>query len=157
MALNRKQRRDTAIKGKTYYGEIKHPLMLAELRVYVNKEMPRGVMIVSAGEGERLKELIDDASDKDTKKAIADHAEELEREANEPKTVSVDDINKLILQVEAEGAKVNRDEYAIYALDLVTFDGELADYPLDVVRVVREAMPDDAYVMVTKRVAEPTN
>lgn len=155
MALNREKRRRLALKGKTYYGEIVNPLMIADLKVYVNKEMPDGVMIVSVAEGERLKKLIDDASEKDTAEAVEQHARKAEAEAKEM-TFTPARIVETIEGMEKNGAKVSNDTHAIYALDTVTFEGKFSEYPLDIVIVPAEAMPDDTYLMVAKRATTET-
>ena len=81
--LNRKQRRDTAIKGKDYYGELTHNVGIANLRVYTNRNMPDGVMIVSPAEGDRLQKLVDEATAKSLQEKVNEKAEVVESDTAE--------------------------------------------------------------------------
>lgn len=148
MALNRQQRRKTAIKGKTFYGEIKHTIMIADLKVYVNKDMPDGVMIVNEKEGERLRELIDAEVARKAREQAEQSAKEM---VGEEGKVSIIQIMDMIADLTNAGATVTPDDYVIYATEDTKFSGSLENYPLEIVRKSKEEMPDDTVVVVAKR------
>lgn len=150
MALNRKQRRDTAIKGKTYYGELRHQVMIADLRVYVNKEVPDGVMIVSEAEGDRLQALVDEATSKAVTKAVEDHKTDLEEEAKHSKELTIERAIDLIAGITSAGGTVTPEDYAIYAKPDVVFVGKRSDYPLEIITSDTN-LPDGVSVIVAKR------
>lgn len=144
MALNRKQRRDTAIKGKDYYGEITQQIMIADLRVYSNKNIPDGVMIVSEKEADRLKAMIDDANSK----AIED-AEALARE-NAPRVYRLD-VDQMVADIEKAGGKVTPEDYAIYVAEGVVLEGDFDSQPLDVIEATKDKLPADTLCIVAKK------
>lgn len=146
MALNRQQRRKTAIKGKTFYGEIKHTIMIADLKVYVNKDMPDGVMIVNEKEGERLRELIDAEVARKAHEQAERSAKEM---VGEEGKVSIIQIMDMIADITNAGGKVTPEDYAIYATEDTKFSGSLDNYPLEVIR--KNDMPEGTTVLVAKR------
>lgn len=131
MALNRKQRRATAIKGKTFTGEIKHTIMIADLKVYVNKEMPDGVMIVNEKEADRLRELIDAEVARNAREQAERSAKEM---VGEEGKVSIIQIMDMIAEITKAGGEVTPKDYAIYAREETQFSGSPENYPLEIIR-----------------------
>lgn len=140
MAFNREQRRKTALKGKTYQGELTHQLLIADLKVYTNKDMPDGVMIVSPTEAERLQAIVDGAVAKKASEKSRDH----------DKMVFMADAYEGIDKVEKSGVKkVTNEEYAFFVSPDAVLEVPAESYPLEV--IISETMPADTLCMVAKR------
>lgn len=140
MAFNRKQRRATALKGDSYYGELTHQIVIADLKVYSNKDLPDGVMIVSVKEADRLQKLVDEASVRQAseKAKIAD------------KMVYMADAFEGIDKIEKSGVKeVTKDEYAFYVAPDAVLEVPAESYPLEV--IISENLPAGTLCMVAKK------
>lgn len=142
--LNRKERRKSALKGEGYYAELTHKIMIADLRVYTNKDLPDGVMIVSTAEADRLQAIVDEANAKATKE-IAD------RQAEANLEVTIDQVNTMIAEIDNTNGDVNTNDYALYLIEEAVLVEPEADYPLDIKRVPVDYMPKDTIALVGKK------
>jgi hypothetical protein len=132
---NRKERRATAIKGDTYYGELTHKVVLADLVMYTNKELPDGVMIVSQKDADRIQALVDEA--------VVQKAED------DLVLVRMSDCYEQMFKIEEAGVVVTPEEYVFMVSDKAKLEVRADAYPLEV--IVTSDLPADTLSMVVKK------